>query len=115
MQSCFPDVASLQSVPIQLTVSANGNTCTCMLKPVLPDFIPVVPVCNGVQAFKYLNIFLPYLKSIDRLTITSPLFLRCVNQCRPFVDKAVARQRLYMSSLIRAYTVANSFVKSITL
>ena len=48
MQSCIPDVASLQSVPIQLTVSANGNTCTCMLKSVLPDFIPAMPVCNGV-------------------------------------------------------------------
>ena len=92
MQSCFQEVASLESVPIQLNKHKWKNMCFQI----------------SFWSNEILNIFLPYIQLYRQISdITSPLFLRCVNQFRPLVDKAVARQRLY--SLIRAYTVASSF------
>ena len=91
-------VASLEFLLLkvfQYNLCTDGN----MLKPVPPDFV-----------MKYKPKYETFSFPAQISDIISPLFSRFVNQCRPFVGKSFDRQRLYMSSLIRAYTVANNFI-----
>ena len=98
-------VASLELLFLevfQYNLCIDGN----MLKPVPPDFVMEYNLYYCLS-LKYETFSFPTQTS----DITSPLFLRFVNLCRPFVGKSFGRQRLYRSSLISAYTVAKNVVK----